>query len=379
MLVEMRTPLVTLVAVLAFGLHSGPLLLQSRGGGSGLHGGEDETGPYDLVNSWPQPFARPGYIWGSQGGVFAETPDRIFLLNRGELKLPDKAPAGFTGAWGFLGSAIDPTPEIRNCIVIVDGTGKLIESWTQWDHLFNGGRGPHSIQISPYDPERNVWVIDDWRHQIFVFSNDGKRLVRTFGEADVAGTDEKHFGRPTGIAWLPDGTFFVTDGYVNSRVMKFDKNGNFLTAWGTKGTDPGQFQVPHSIAVDRARRVYVADRSNHRIQIFDQNGKFILLWRSIRSPDHLMMSADGFLWVADGVTNKFLKYYLNGALQYSWGTYGTFPGGIWGVHQFSVDSEGNLYAAEGLGGRTQKFRPKIDADAALLITPPVPLMSKAAH
>ena len=121
-----------------------------------------------------------------------------------------------------------------------------------------GGRGPHSIHISPYDPERNVWVIDDWQQQIFVFSNDGKRLVRTFGEAGVEGNDEKHFGRPTGIAWLPDGSFFVADGYTNSRVMKFDKDGKFLTAWGTRGSKPGEFQVPHSIAVDRARRVFVA-------------------------------------------------------------------------------------------------------------------------
>ena len=381
----MRTPLLTLAAVLALGLHSAPAWLQSQsvdtgvGGNSGVHGGEDETGPYSVVADWPRPFARSGYIWGSQGGVFAETPDRIFLLNRGELKRPLQVPGDFTGAWGMLGPAIDPTPDIRNCIVIVDATGTLVESWTQWDHLFQGGRGPHTIQISPYDPERNVWVIDDWRQQIFVFSNDGKRLIRTFGEAGVAGADEKHFGRPTGIAWLPDGTFFVADGYTNSRVMKFDKDGTFLTQWGTKGTAPGEFQVPHSIAVDRARRVYVADRSNHRIQIFDQNGKFILIWRSIRSPEYLMVSADGHLWVADGVTNKFLKYSLNGALQYSWGTYGTFPGGIWGVHQFSVDSDGNLYAAEALGGRTQKFQPKIDADSALLITPHVPLMPKAAN
>ena len=212
---------------------------------------------------------------------------------------------------------------------------------------------------------------------IFVFSNDGKRLVRTFGEAGVEGSDEKHFGRPTAVAWLPDGTFFVADGYTNARVMKFDKNGNFLTSWGTKGTGPGQFQVPHSIAIDRTGRVFVADKGNHRIQIFDQNGKFIVQWTQIRSPDHVMMSANSRVWVADGVTNKFLKYALNGSLEYSWGTYGTFPGGIWGVHQFSVDAEGNLYAAEALGGRTQKFRPKIDADASALITPPAPLMPKA--
>src|SRR5262245_32598405 len=366
----MRTLLFTTAVVFAIGLHQSPAFLQSRGGGSGIHGGEDETGPYELARNWPQPFARQGYIWGSQGGVVADTPNRIFLLNRGELKPPADLPPDFAGAWGILGRATDPTPELRNCIVIVDGEGKLVEAWTQWDRLFQGGRGPHSIHINPYDPERNIWVIDDWRHQIFVFANDGKRLIKSFGEAGIAGADDKHFGRPTGIAWLPDGTFFVTDGYTNARVMKFDKDGNFLTSWGTAGTRSGQFQVPHAIAIDRTRRVFVADRANHRIQIFDQNGKFILQWTQIRSPDYILMTPDSRVWIADGVTNKFLKYSLNGALEYSWGTYGTFPGGIWGVHQFSVDSDGNLYAAEALGGRTQKFTPRIDADAAALITPP---------
>jgi 6-bladed beta-propeller len=366
----MRTLVVTLATVFALGLHAAPAFLQSRGGGHGVHGGEDETGPYELARNWPQPFARQGYVWGSQGGVLADTPDRIFLLNRGELKRPAEVPADFAGAWGMLGRATDPTPEIRNCIVIVNGDGKVIESWTEWDRLFQGGRGPHSIHVNPYDPQRNIWVVDDWRQQIFVFSNDGKRLIRTFGEAGVAGSDDKHFGRPTGIAWLPDGTFFVTDGYTNARVMKFDKDGNFLTSWGSKGTGPGQFQVPHAIAIDRTRRVFVADRGNHRVQIFDQNGKFILQWTQLRSPDYIYMAPDSRVWIADGVTNKFLKYSLNGALEYSWGTYGTFPGGVWGVHQFSVDSEGNLYAAEALGGRTQKFTPRIDADLAALIAPP---------
>jgi len=369
----MRTPLLAIAAVVALGVHAPPARLQSRGGGSGIHGGEDETGPYDLARNWPAPFARAGYIWGSQVGVFAESPDRIFLVSRGELKRPDKTPGDFTGAWGMLGPATDRVPEPHNCIAIVNGEGKLVESWTQWDRLFEGGPGPHSVHINPYDPERNVWVIDDWRHRILVFSNDGKRLVRTFGEAGVEGSDEKHFGRPTGIAWLPDGSFFVSDGYTNARVLKFDKDGTLLTSWGNRGTGPGQFQLPHAIAVDRTRRVFVADRMNHRIQIFDQNGKFILQWTQIRSPDYLLMTPDNRLWVADGVTNKFLKYALNGSLEYSWGTYGTFPGGVWGVHQFSVDSDGNLYAAEALGGRTQKFTPKIDADAAALITPPAPL------
>jgi hypothetical protein len=127
----------------------------------------DETGPYEVVPNWPQQLARPGYALGSQGGVFAESPNRIILVNRGEIKLPDKLPNNFTGAYGSIGSSLTPTPEMRNCIIIVDAAGKMIESWTQWDHLFEGGRGPHKVKISPYDPQRHVWVIDDLRQQVF--------------------------------------------------------------------------------------------------------------------------------------------------------------------------------------------------------------------
>jgi sugar lactone lactonase YvrE len=343
-------------------------------------GGEDIAGSYDVANQWPKPFVTtPGYIWGSQAGVFAETPNRIFLLSRGELKLPETVPAGFTGAWGFFGTLANrQKAELRNCIVIVDGSGRMIESWTQWDRLFQGGRGPHTVKISPYDPEHHVWVIDDERHQVFKFTNDGKTLVMTLGEAGVQGNDDKHFGRPTDIAWLPDGTFFISDGYINARVAKFDRNGKFLMAWGSKGNGPGELNTAHSIAVDKNRRVYVADRSNRRIQVFDENGKLLDIWPNINSPHHILVSADQRLWVADGVTNKFLQYDLNGKLLYSFGTYGTFAGGVWGVHQFSVDRDGNLYAAESYGGRTQKFTPKAGADRSRLIAP-VPLSEKSSN
>lgn len=361
----MRTAGLALLAVFGFGL----LWAQK--------GGEDETGPYEVVANWPATFARAGYVQGSQAGVFAESPNRIFLGNRGELKLPDKLPADFNGAWGSLGQKANAPPsELRNCILVVDGSGKILESWTQHDHLFQGGRGPHKIEISPYDPERHVWVVDDGRHQILKFTNDGQKLVMTLGEPGVPGNDEKHFNRPTDIAWLPDGTFFVTDGYVNTRVVKFDKNGKFLMTWGTKGTGPGQFNLPHSVAIDRNRRVYISDRANSRIQIFDESGKFLDQWPDLRQLYHIMITADQHLWAADGVTNKFLEYDLNGKLLYSWGTYGAFPGAFWGVHQFAVDSEGNLYAAETFGGRTQKFRPRAGAPRAHLIGAPSPLMVK---
>ena len=234
---------------------------------------------------------------------------------------------------------------------------------------------PHRVLISPYDPEKHVWLIDDGAHSIYKFTNDGKKLVMTLGEFKVPGNDEKHFGRPTEIAWLPDGTFFVSDGYVNTRVVKFDKNGKFLMTWGQKGnepneTRPGYMNTVHAVQVGKDRRVYVSDRANSRIQVFDENGKFLDAWPNMRRPYSLLMSKDQHLWVTDGITQKVLKYDLTGKLLYSWGTFGAFPGGFWGVHQFSVDSEGSLYTADVHVGRPQKFRPKKGADPATLVGAP---------
>jgi NHL repeat len=341
-------------------------------------GGEQETGPYDVVEQWPAPWAKQGYIWGSQPGIFAETPDRIFIVERGELKLPETLGRGYNGTWGSLGKrATEPTPEMRNCIVVVDGSGRLVEAWTQWDSLFAGGGGPHKVRISPYDPQHHVWVVNDARHVIYEFTNDGKQLVRTLGETDVAGDDDKHFGRPQDIAWLPDGSLLVADGLGNSRVAKFDKSGKFLMAWGTRGNGPGQFAGPHGIATDRNRRVYVADRTNHRIQIFDENGRFLDQWPGLRQANDILISADQHVWVADGTNSKVLEYDQNGTLLYSWGTYGTFPGQFWELHQMSVDTAGNFYGADSFGGRVQKFTPKPNADRAKLIGAPSPLMVKA--
>jgi hypothetical protein len=95
-------------------------------------GGDDRTGPYDVALGWPLPLPDKGYIWGSTGGIFAETPDRVFIANRGELKLPEKLPRNFTGFLGSLGEqATSPTPLFKNCINIVDANGKLTHSYLQ--------------------------------------------------------------------------------------------------------------------------------------------------------------------------------------------------------------------------------------------------------
>jgi hypothetical protein len=351
---------VTAVAVTIFSVNLPLSALQQKGG-------EEETGPYDIIPQWPQPWAKPGYIWGSQPGVFAESPNRIFIAARGELKLPDPLPRGFNGIWGSLGErATTPKAEMRNCLLVVDGTGKVIEAWTQWDKLFEGSGGPHKVKISPYDPERHVWVVNDARHVIYEFTNDGKRLLRTLGETDVPGEDGTHFGLPQDLTFLPDGSILVADGLRNARIAKFDRNGTFVKQWGTRGNGPGQLSGPHGIDADRNGRVYVADRGNNRVQVFDQNGAVLDVWPNIRFPNHIVALQDA-VWVSDGTNARLLKYDANGKLLYFWGTYGTYPGAFWELHQFSVDSDGNLYTADSFGGRTQKFHPKADADRSRLV------------
>jgi DNA-binding beta-propeller fold protein YncE len=350
-------------AVLLFGciaLFPVPASLQQKGG-------EEESGPYEVVENWPQPWSQAGYIWGSQPGIFAESANRVFIAARGELKLPATLPRGFNGIWGSLGErATTPKAEMRNAIVVVDASGKMIESWTQWDRLFEGG-GPHKVKISPYDRQRHVWIVNDSRHVIYKFTNDGKQLVLTLGETDVQGDDQKHFGLPQDIAFLPDGSLLVADGLRNTRIAVFDASGTFLRQWGTRGNGPGQFTGLHGIDADRNGRVYVADRGNSRIQVFDKNGTHLDTWPNLRFPNHVVAAPDGTVWVSDGTNARLLHYDANGKLLNFWGTYGTYPGSFWELHQFSVDAEGNLYTADSFGGRSQKFRPRPDADRARLV------------
>jgi hypothetical protein len=378
-------------------------------------GGQDMFGAYDIVPNWPKPISglagHEKWTWGAGQNVFAESPNRVFILQRGELpnierpktiKLPQLGPGiefpNFRLPWrdattasppgaletkdGKIGDDSDvgqPGVDYRweHCIVVVDANGNMTEDWTQWDKML---RRPHSVYISPYDPEKRVWIVDDYRHAIFIFSNDGKRLLQTIGEPNVHASDDKHFYRPTFMAWLPDGTFFVADGYANTRVVKFDKNGKYLTAWGEKGNPPnekrpGYMNNVHGVAVDpQTRRVFVNDRANHRVQVFDENGKFLNQWSFGAPPSdiHLIyIGADRMLWAFDRGTSKMLKYDLNGNFLYSWGTWGDFPGGFWGVHGVAVDQEGNFYVAEVDSGRAQKFRPRAGANPAFLVGKPV--------
>jgi hypothetical protein len=382
----------------------------------GQIGGQDPFGGYDVDKDWPKNISTvPGnekWTWGAGQGVYAENPNRIFLLFRGELpniprpatrllpdfgaslqfpigRLPwrDATVSALPGAGG-TGQDPDDGPKLwkgtvgvdakwEHCLTVVDGQGNIVETWTQWDKIF---KRPHFVTINPYDPEKHIWVVDDHMHAIYKFSHDGKELVQTIGTPTVHGADGTHFNRPTYLVWLPDSTMFVADGYNGTRVAKFDKDGKFLMDWGQKGTPPndkrpGYFNNVHGIAIDPVtKHVFVNDRGNHRVQVFDDNGKYLYEWSLGQEPSdvHLIyIGADRTLWAFDRGTSKMLKYDLQGHLLYTWGTWGDFPGGFWGVHGFSVDQAGNFYVAEGDNGRVQKFTPRAGANPEFLVSKPI--------
>jgi sugar lactone lactonase YvrE len=362
-------------------------------------GGQDITGPYNVAKSWPAELSalpgHEGWTWGTTRGVFAQTPNRIFVVQVSEQpiierpaprNLHDVSPASvfpvarlpWRSPRGGGRDGIDTRSE--HSIVVLNGAGEVIEEWTQWDDLV---RSPHAVHINPYDPDKHVWVIDDRRHAIFKFTNDGTELVQTLGVVDEQGTDQHHFSWPTYIAWAPDGSFYVADGGmfhdperpIGSRVVKFDAEGNYQLEWGHEGVPPegrpGYFNNVHGIAIDaETDRIFVNDRQNHRVQIFSTDGEYLDEWAfgDNRSDIHLfIITEDRNLWAIDRGTNKVLKYSLDGRLLYSWGTWGAFEGGFWGVHGISVDSEGNFYTAEVDGGRVQKFVPRNGARPAYLV------------
>jgi DNA-binding beta-propeller fold protein YncE len=251
---------------------------------------------------------------------------------------------------------------------------------------------PHYVTISPYDPTKAVWVVSRETDQIFKFSHDGKQLLMTLGQdrrtmpecTDAMPRcgggnprreirqDAGHFGQPTAIAFLPDGSFYISDGYTNRRVAKFDKDGKFLFEFGGVGTGPGQFAANgqvHGLAIDAQRRIYVCDRGNNRVQIFDENGKYLTEWDNITGPSDIKI-AGNTAWVVSGRGNRLLQYDINsGRLLTYWGTYGTGTGQFDDPHYISVDSEGNLYVANfsNLKVGVDKYVPRQGADRSRLI------------
>lgn len=328
-------------------------------------GGTDDFGPYKpAAADWLKPLVA-GFI--DRGcSVFVESPNRIWYTTDVEFPVPKVGP-GLGGA-GQRGPGPVPPDEHKPHIMILDAQGHIVENWgTQWESVLNM---PHAVKINPYDPQRNVWIIDRDNDQIFEFTHDGKRLLLTMGEKGVQASDDTHFGRPADISFAPDGSYYVADGYANTRVIKFNKDNQRVLTWGTEGTGAGQFKVEvHDVAVDAQGRVLVADRGNNRIQIFDSNGKYLDEWDHITGVSYIWITKDGYVWAVSGRGNRLAKYDMNGKLLTYWGERGLGDGQFDDPHDFSVDAAGNLYVTSWSLNRVglNKYTPVPGADRSRVI------------
>lgn len=339
-----RILLVTVTAGLCLGVGQ-PVAGQAPPTSTGpAYSKADLVAGYQVDPTWPQ---KPAAVkWAEVPGLAADAKGRIWMINRGEIPVQIYGPDGaFLGGWG-------------------QGRFKAI----------------HQIR---FDHQGDVWISDTGQHTVRKFTPAGELLL-TLGTPDKSGEDERHFNKPTDMAIAPSGDVFVSDGYGNSRVVHFDRRGRFVKSWGKMGIAPGEFNLPHSIVMDSAGRLYVAERNNARIQVFDQTGKPLGCFPQIMVPWTLFITPEDHVFACGSSPMRWdssslrgtppkdqlvVRFDTQGRVQELW----TFPLGLAGkeqagelnwLHGVAVDSRGNLYLGDIQGRRAQKFVRLPPAEAA---------------
>ncbi len=309
--------------------------------GAATAAGPEEAGRLRVLHGWP--LLPEGTILGEVSGVGVDSHGDVVVFHRG------------SRPWSDDPSKAGPIPEAA--VVVFDGrSGQLLAGWGKDLFLL-----PHGLFV---DRQDNVWVTDVGRHQVMKFSSDGK-LLREWGERGVPGFDTSHFDKPTDVAVSADGSFYVSDGYGNSRVVKYSAEGRFLLQWGKKGTAAGEFDLPHGIALDAEGRVYVADRQNDRIQVFTPDGKFLAQWKSaaMGRPYGVRIGREGRAYVADGGEqpegppdrSKVVVLDSAGRVLESFGRWGNYDGQFMLAHDIAVAPDGSVYVGDIDGRRVQKL------------------------
>lgn len=275
--------------------------------------------PHKVVPGWAQLPA--GWNFGETSGVSVDGRDHVWVFNRGK----------------------HPVMEFGK-------SGQFIQAWEDVPVML-----AHGIKA---DPDGNIWTVDVAGNSVMKFTPAGRLLMVIANSGRTPGDDNSPyaFNRPTGITFQPNGDFLVSDGYVNSRVVSYTREGVFLRKWGSKGTGDGQFDIAHDVALDKQGRVYVADRTNNRIQVFDLNGRLLAKWTSIGQPWGLAYAAkEDALYMADGENNRIVKLNLEGQVLGVLSSFGKTPGKLDFAHHIAVDSDGSLYVSEIKNWRVQKF------------------------
>jgi len=301
----------------------------------------DTADSYRVVEGWPD---KPADLrWGAMAGIAVDASDNVWTFHRGE------------------------TP-----VQVYRPDGSLLKSF---------GRGmfksPHAVRI---DRQGFPWVVDTGYHTVRKMTLDGTVLL-TLGTPEQPGEDATHFNQPTDVAFSATGDIFVSDGYVNQRVVHYSKSGRFVNAWGRLGAAPGEFSIAHGIGIDSGGRIYVADRNNARIQVFDRYGRYVAEWRNLITPWAITVTSRDEIFVVgstpmvysqlrpsihgmNGVPTKdqvVMRFDRDGCVKHIWGFpmgaagQPTKPGELLWVHAVAVDSKGSLYLGDIHGQRAQKF------------------------
>jgi hypothetical protein len=231
----------------------------------------------------------------------------------------------------------------------------------------------HVVRI---DKDDNIWCVDEGANMAIEFNPQG-RVIMLYGRKpevvegaapppgtpptapnpDFAVFSQRLFNRPTDVAWDAAGNSFFADGYGNSRIVKYDKDGNWVKAWGKRGAEPGEFHIVHSIATDAKGNVYAGDRENHRIQVFDNDGNFLKQWTNIGAPWAVCITSGPkqVLYTSDSNPGRIYKMDLDGNILGVFGKAGKQLGQFGWVHEIACPSENTLYVAELLNWRIQKL------------------------
>src|SRR5438477_2271555 len=314
----------------------------------------------------------PGMNFGEVPGVAVNSKGHIFVFTRSN--------SAYGPAFGATAAQL---LEFGPNAAFIREVGKQLYGWSF----------AHSVRI---DKDDNIWAIDKGSDMVIKFNQAG-RVTMVFGRrkesADEDSKPWEHpnpplpainglFRQPTDVAWDSDGNIYITDGYVNSRVAKYDKNGDWVTSWGDKGTAPGQFRLPHAIAIDRNDNIYVGDRTNRRIQVFDTGGKFLRMFTIdvppvpgtravngstptgerlaavIGAPNSICISSGStqVLFVGESTfPGRIFKVSLDGKVLGMIGRSGRQLKQFSGAHQLACPSENEVYAAETSNWRVQKL------------------------
>lgn len=311
----------------------------------------------------------PDLHFGEVAGVAVNSKHHIFVFSRGNSSGP---------AYGATAAQLlEFAPDGRYLREI----GKNLYAWSY----------AHAVRI---DKDDNIWAIDKGSDMIIRFNPQGQ-VSMVFGRKKEASDEAEPwkrvtpprpaidgmFRQPTDVTWDLEGNIFISDGYINSRIAKYDKNGDWVKQWGGPGKGPGEFSTPHSIVSDAKGNIYVADRGNRRIQVFDADGTFqreihidvpvppgVKPWMGNQPNEEAAAAQNGapwaicitpgpnqFLYASDGFPGRIYKLSLEGKVVGYFGRSGRQPKQFGWVHEMACPSENELYVAEILNWRVQKL------------------------